>query len=281
MYTNLQTEFLVTELTPHSLGRVHTLNPEEALRMAKPRKTTLALATVLALGFALPAYAQHGGDGYLFHAPSVRLSLRAGYDHANANSDVFDQAVTDLSLNKKDFSGLTLGGEIAFALGSRFDLSIDGGYSRANKGSDFRHFIDNNNLPIEQTTTFERAPIMGNLRFYLTPTGRNVGRLAWIPNKVVPWVGAGGGTMWYRFRQQGDFVDFQTSNVFASSFSSTGWTPAAQGMAGVDVSITPLIALRGEGRYVWAKAPLGQDFSGFNRIDLSGVQGTLGLTFRM
>ncbi len=249
--------------------------------MAKPRTTTFALAAALALGLALPAHAQHGGDGYLFHAPSVRLSIRGGYDHANANSDVFDQSVTDLSLSKSDFSGLTLGGEVAFALGSRFDLSFDAGYSRANKGSDFRHFIDNNNLPIEQTTTFERAPIMGSLRFYLTPTGRNVGRLAWIPNKVVPWIGAGGGTMWYRFRQQGDFVDFQTTNVFASDFNSTGWTPAAQGMGGVDVSITPLLALRGEARYLWAKAPLSRDFSGFNRIDLSGVQGTLGLTFRL
>ena len=249
--------------------------------MAKPSKTSLALAAALALGLALPAQAQRSGDGYLFHAPSVRLSLRGGYDHANANSEVFDQAVQDLSLNKSDFSGLTLGGEVAFALGSRVDISFDAGFSRASKGSDFRHFIDNNDLPIEQTTTFERVPLMGNLRFYLTPTGRNVGRLAWIPNKVVPWVGAGGGTMWYRFRQEGDFVDFQTSNVFTGEFKSDGWTPAVQGMGGVDVSITPLIALRGEGRYVWAKAPLGRDFTGFNRIDLSGVQGTLGLTFRL
>jgi hypothetical protein len=249
--------------------------------MAKPSKTTFALAAALALGLALPGYAQHGGDGYLFHAPNVRLSIRGGYDHANANSDVFDQAVKDLSLNKSDFSGLTVGGEIAFALGSRVDLSLDAGYSRAKKGSDFRHFIDNNNLPIQQTTTFERAPLMANLRFYLSPPGRTVGRLAWIPNKVVPWVGAGAGTMWYRFQQQGDFVDFRTSNVFASDFSSTGWTPSVQGMGGVDVSITPLIALRGDARYVWAKAPLGRDFSGFNRIDLSGVQGTLGLTFRL
>lgn len=249
--------------------------------MAKPRKTSVALAAALAFGLALPVAAQRGGDGYLFHAPSVRLSIRGGYDHANANSDLFDQAVQDLSLNKSDFSGLTLGGEIAFALGSRVDLSFDAGFSRASKGSDFRHFEDNNNLPIEQTTSFQRVPLMANLRLYLTPPGRNVGRLAWIPNKVVPWVGAGGGTMWYRFQQQGDFVDFQTNNVFTSDFKSDGWTPALQGMGGVDVSITPLIALRGEGRYVWAKAPLGRDFSGFNRIDLSGVQGTLGLTFRL
>jgi opacity protein-like surface antigen len=248
---------------------------------AKPSRTSLAVAAVLALGVAMPAHAQIGGNGYLFHAPNVRLSLRGGYDHANANSDLFEQAVQDLSLNKSDFSSLTVGFEAAFALSSRVDLSLDVGYSRSQHGSDFRHFIDNNDLPIEQTTTFERVPLMANVRVYLAPPGRSVGRLAWIPNKVVPFLGMGGGTMHYRFNQVGDFVDFQTTNVFPSEFNSAGWTPAWQGMGGVDVSITPLIALRGEGRYVWAKAPLGRDFSGFNRIDLSGVQGTLGLTFRL
>jgi len=248
---------------------------------AKPSMTSLVVAAMLAVGVAVPAQAQHGGDGYLFHAPNVRLSLRGGYDHANANSDLFDQAVTDLSLNKSDFSGLTAGFEAAFAIASRVDLSLDVGYSRSKHGSDFRHFIDNNNLPIEQTTTFERVPIMANVRVYLASPGRNVGRLAWIPNKVVPFLGVGGGTMHYRFNQVGDFVDFQTTNVFPSEFNSEGWTPAMQGMGGLDVSITPLLAFRGEARYVWAKAPLSRDFSGFNRIDLSGVQGTLGLTFRL
>ena len=251
------------------------------MRMAaKPSMTSLAVAALFAVGVALPAEAQQG-NGYLFHAPNVRFSLRGGYDHANANSDLFDQAVQDLSLNKSDFSSLTAGFEAAFTIGSRVDLSVDVGYSRSKHGSDFRHFIDNNDLPIEQTTTFERVPIMANLRVYLAPTGRSIGQLAWIPNKVVPFVGVGGGTMRYRFNQVGDFVDFQTTNVFPSEFNSEGWTPAMQGMGGVDFTITPMFAIRGEGRYVWAKAPLSRDFSGFNRIDLSGVQGTLGLTLRL
>jgi opacity protein-like surface antigen len=205
-----------------------------------------------------------------------------GYDHAMANSDVFDEAVLNLTLNKKDFSGMTLGAEAAYALNSRIDLSVDVGYSRASSGSEFRHFEDNNNLPIEQVTTFERVPLTANLRFYLTEPGRRVGRLAWIPNKVVPYVGGGAGMMWYRFRQQGDFVDFQTLNVFPSDIVSDDWTQTVNGMAGVDISLSPLVALRAESRYVWAKAPLNRAFfTGFNRIDLSGVQATLGLTFRL
>ena len=249
--------------------------------MGRQRKTTIAFAAVLALGTALPARAQRAGDGYLFHEPNARLSLRGGYAMANARSDVFDQSIDLLTLNKRDFGGLTLGGELAFAVASRLDLSLDAGYSHARSGSEFRHFIDNNDQPIEQKTTFDRIPLTVNARLYLTPPGRSVGRLAWIPSKVVPWVGGGAGVMWYRFRQQGDFVDFQTNNVFPSDLDSKEWTSVAQGMAGVDISLTPLMALRAESRYLWAKAPLSRSFAGFDRIDLSGVQATLGLTFRL
>ena len=263
------------------MGRFHISNTEEAVRMVKPSRTSIAFAAALAFGAALPAQAQHAGDGFLFHAPQVRFSIRGGYDHANAHSDVFDDAVNFLTLKRSDFSGLTLGADVAYALSSRVDLSLDAGFSGTHKASEDRKFIDNNNLPIQQTTSFYRVPVTANVRFYLTPPGRTVGHLAWIPGKVVPWVGAGGGMMWYRFRQQGDFVDYQTNNVFPSNVSSSDWTETLQGMGGVDISLTPLMALRGETRYVWARAPLGQDFTGYNRIDLSGVQATLGLSFRL
>jgi opacity protein-like surface antigen len=271
----------VTELTLNKWVQVPTSNQEEAMLMAKPSKRSIALAAALTLGATFPARAQHAGDGFLFHAPQARISIRGGYDHANAHSDVFDDAVNLLTLKRSDFSGLTVGADVAFALTSRVDLSLDVGYSGTNKASEDRQFIDNNNLPVQQTTSFKRVPLTANLRYYLTPPGRTVGRLAWIPSKVVPWVGAGAGMMWYRFQQEGDFVDYQTLNIFPSTVSSSDWTPTVQGMAGLDISLTPLMALRLDSRYVWARAPLGQDFVGYNRIDLSGVQATLGLTFRL
>jgi hypothetical protein len=160
---------------------------------------------------------------------------------------------------------------------------LDVGYSRAESGSQFRHYLDNNNLPIQQTTTFERVPITANLRWYLTDPGRSIGKLAWIPNKIVPWVGGGVGTMWYRFSQEGDFVDFSNLNVFtpAEPLSTSDWTVMGQGMAGVDVSLTPTVALTADARYLWARATPGGDFNTFSSIDLSGVAVTLGLTFRL
>ncbi len=246
--------------------------------------TTLAAGALILLGAIAPLHAQSSGDGYLFHSPQGRLTLRTGYDHATAGSDIFSYSTDFLTLKKADFSGITLGAEAAVSLGSRFDVSADFGFTHKTKGSEYRNFIDNNDQPIQQSTTFDRVPLTVNARYYLTEPGRSIGTLAWIPNKVVPWIGAGAGTMWYRFRQQGDFVDYKTNNVFTAvdgQFKSESWTGVIQAMGGADFSLSPHVALRLDSRYVWARAPLGSAFKNFADIDLSGVQGTFGLTYRL
>jgi hypothetical protein len=238
----------------------------------------------LVLLFLAPAalHAQDSGNGYLFGDPAARLNFRVGYARASANSDLFQETTDLLSLSKSDFSGPTFGGELAFRLSPRVDLSFIADYEGVTLNSHYRHFVDNNGKEIEQTTTFQRVPMTANLRLYLTPRGRSIGRLAWIPAGVVPWLGAGAGGMWYRFRQEGDFVDFaNNNNVVPLKVMSSGVTFAAQGMGGVDITLTPHVALTGDARYIWAKAGPGADFQGFQKIDLSGVSMTLGLTFRL
>ena len=245
----------------------------------------LVAGVLLALGAVAPLRAQSSGDGFMFHAPDGRLTLRAGYDHANAHSDIFDQSVDLLTLKRGDFSGFTMGAEAGVSIGSRFDVSADIAFSHKSKGSEYRNLIDNNNQPIEQNTSFDRIPLSVNARFYLVEPGRSIGKLAWIPSKVVPWVGGGAGYMYYRFHQTGDFVDYQNNNVFNTNpndpYNASDWTGMYQAMGGADISLSPHVALRLDSRYVWAKAALPSAFRNFNKIDLSGVQGTLGLTYRL
>lgn len=85
---------------------------------------------------------------------------------------------------------------------------------------------------------------------------------------------------WYRFRQGGDFVDFNSGEVFSSRLASSGWAPTAQGTLGLDYSLSPRAALTAQASYLWAKGTLGRDFSGFNKIDLSGLWTTVGLSMR-
>jgi hypothetical protein len=243
------------------------------------RTLRLGLLALLVAGLTTPLQAQ--GNGYLFGAPDARFSVHAGYAHANAKSDVFDFVIENLTLERSAFSGPSIGGEMALTVAPRLDLSFGVDYSAAVRNSEDRSFLDNNNLPIEQTTSFRRAPLMANAILYLASRGRSVGKLAWIPAKVVPWIGIGGGSTWYSFKQEGDFVDYQTLNVFPSRLESSGWAPSFQGLGGVDVTLSPRIAFTADARYMQAKGNLSSDFRNFDKIDLSGITGSLGFTIRL
>ena len=248
--------------------------------MQRPIWLALVAAALLA-GTAVSSAAQSAGDGYLFRSPVVTLSVRGGYARANASSDVFDDVTSNLTLDRGDFSSITGGGDIAVHVKPRVDLVFSAAFSRSNQKSEFRNFVDNNDLPIEQTTTFERAPLTANVRLNLAAPGRSIGRLAWIPTRVVPYVGAGLGAMRYHFRQEGDFVNFATNAVFSSAIDSEGWALVAQGMAGLDYNLSTQLGVSLDARYVHARGDLGASFKGYDRIDLSGMTATVGLSFRL
>jgi hypothetical protein len=88
--------------------------------------------------------------------------------------------------------------------------------------------------------------------------------------------------MWYRFRQNGDFVDYQNNEIFASNVEESGWAPALQAFAGVDFSVSPRLVVTGESSYVWSSGNLDAVlFDDFDNIDLSGFSATIGLSLRI
>jgi opacity protein-like surface antigen len=250
------------------------------------RPGTFSLAVALAIAFSSSAAsAQIAGKGYLFHAPYVTIGVRGGYANATAGSDVFDDVTRQLTLDKSDFGSLTIGGEVAFSITSRLDFALEAGYSRSNRKSEFRDFIDNNNLPIQQTTSFERAPFTANLKLHLASTGRSIGQFAWIPTRIVPYVGGGIGAMRYRFRQEGDFVDFNTNGVFPLTLDTgddgLDWALVEQAMAGVEYNFSPRLGVTLDARYLHGRGDLGSAFTGYDKIDLSGASASVGLSVRL
>lgn len=245
----------------------------------------IGLAGIVALGAVVAAApaarAQGSGNGFLFQAPVGSFALRAGYAHASAGSDLFTFVTNQLTVNRSNFSGPTVAADLAFRLAPRIDLVLGAGYAGTSTSSEYRQLVDQKNQPIQQTTSFQRVPLTASLRAYLMPRGRSIGHFAWVPARFAPYVGVGAGAVWYRFRQQGDFVDPSTNAVFTGDFTSSRWAPAAQGMVGADYSLTPRLALTGQAAYLWSKGTLDQtSFSGFHKLDLSGFTTTLGLAVR-
>ena len=89
--------------------------------------------------------------------------------------------------------------------------------------------------------------------------------------------------MKYGFIQRGDFIDFTDPNkpVFKDTFRSSDWANMVQASVGAGWSLSPRLILTGEIRYINARGNVGQDFEGFQKIDLSGAATTFGIAFRL
>lgn len=247
------------------------------------------LAVVGATGLALlaglvvvqPASAQ-GDPGFLFGSPRGSLALKVGYSVPRADSELFHFTRDELTVEKSDFNGVSIAGELGIRISERLDFTAALGYAASRTRSEFRDWVDESDLPIEQTTHFDMVPLTFGVKAYLNERGRRVGSLAWVPDsqKVNPYVGAAAGVTWYRFEQFGDFIDFETLDIFPDNFFSDGSAPTVHVLGGLDVTLSPRLFFTGEARYGWAKAPLDRDFVGFDDLDLAGFQASAGIGFR-
>jgi opacity protein-like surface antigen len=253
-----------------------------------PRPASVPFAPVLGAcavvaTLAAPAGAQTSGDGFLLGRPRATLTLRGGYDRFGGRGEVFQSLSDQLTLGPSSLGGAALGGELAVTLTRRVDLTFNGGFASSTRGSEARRFVNQDDTPIRQTTTLRRVPLGVGLKAYLAPRGREIGRFAWIPAQITPFVGAGGGAVWYRLRLEGDFVDAQTLRIFTvrdDAYAASGWVPAGYASAGADWSLSPRLVASGEFRYTLARGTPDGAFGEFNRIDLSGAALTVGLGVR-
>jgi hypothetical protein len=236
-------------------------------------------AALAALGWlAAPLSAQQ--PDFLFRTPKVSLGLKGGYAVAKASGEIFEFTREQLTLGRRDFDAPAFGGQLAIQLAPRLDLAFDLTVSETRVRSEFRDWVGTDDLPIEQTTQFRRVPFTVGVKKYLKDRGRPIGSFAWIPTRWAPYLGASAGWVWYRFHQNGEFVDFETLDIFGDTFTSRGKAPTLHVYGGADWSLGPQFFMTAEARYAWARAEMGTDFVDFDPMDLSGLQATVGISVR-
>ena len=216
-----------------------------------------------------------GTPDFLFGSPHGSVGLRGSWVFARAGSDLFDFVEQTLTVDRKDFNAPAFAADLGITVTPRIDAVFGVDVSQASVGSEYRHFVDNNRDPITQETRLREVSLTGSIRVAIIPRGRAISRFAWIPSRMSPYVGAGGGAVWYQFTQSGDFVDAfapPPQPIFSDAFTSQGWTPSAHAFGGVDIKLSRIWFLVVEGRYLWANAKLGRDFQNFDPIDLAGLR---------
>ena len=221
--------------------------------------------------------ASNQSPDFLFGRPRTTIGVRGGWHRAHTDSEIFDFTTELLSLQKSDFSGPGIIVDVSFPFSNRLDALVAVEYNRASALSEYRDFVEEGDLPIEQATTFGQVNLSGNLELALLSRGRAIGTHAWISSRVVPYVGGGGGLLRYWFEQEGQFVDSFDLSIFTDRLTSTSWTLSTNAFAGIDVKVSRRLSISVEARYLWAQSELTQDFVGFDSINLSGLSITSGM----
>jgi len=251
-------------------------------------KRFLSLVFVLAVGgiAALapkPVSGQGYGEDFMFHQPKVTVTFNLGYGVPTAGSDLFDWIQNEFTLEKGDFRAPVIGGGLSIFLNDRVDLAFEFAYAKSSTWSEYTDYVGGDDLPIEQETQLTRVPVTASVRYFLMDRGRGIGSLSWIPTSWAPYVGAGGGRMFYEFQQSGEFINFTAEEwpIFNDTLLSEGWAWVGHVFGGVQWALSPQWVVTAEGRYSLADADLDRiSFGLFDPIDLSGFQGTVGFGIR-
>jgi hypothetical protein len=252
------------------------------------RRIVLTAALAAALVAPHTAFAQ-GGPGFLFNRPRVSVGLRTGYVLPRISSTLFDDARTFLNLNRFDFDAPYFGGDIAARVGERWDVALGVGWAESRSRSHDRDYVEQiggNRVEIEQDNRFRRITATAGARYYLSDRGRSVGRFAWVPSRLTPFVGAGAGFTWYELEQRGDFVDRtdpacpQACPIYSDQLLTDGSGATVYATVGADLSLGKQFYLTAEGRYSLAHADVSGQYAAYDGIDLSGLQLITGISLR-
>lgn len=239
-------------------------------------RIAVSIATVLLLTPAGRAAAQD----FLFAKPIAQLTVRSGPVVHRANGDIYDFITDELTIDRSDFRALSIGAELAIIANNRLDFVFGVAHAQMRSGSEFRDWVDNNDLPIQQTTSLSTTPATLSLRFYPLSRGESISSLAWVPARITPYIGGGGGFTFYKLRQHGDFIQMSDMSVFPDDYESSGNGTTVHALAGADVWVTGKIAINIDARYTRGSAPLDEDFLEWEKLDVSGLQAGVGLTLR-
>lgn len=242
----------------------------------------LPVVTLLIMLAASPAPLDAQRADFLFGRPHATIAVTTGWAMPNEGSDLFAFTREHLTVARGDFASPFIMAELGIRALDRIDVTLGLELAGASVASEDEEYVWQDDRPILQTTEFNTRAVMGGLKAYLLPRGRAISQFAWIPSAWSPYIGGGVGVSWYDFLQKGDFVDYQTLDIFEERFRTKGSGFTTHVMGGVDASLSPRFLVRVEYRHIWGSADVNNAvFQDFDDIDLSGSRATLGIAYRI
>ena len=203
-------------------------------------------------------------------ADAHSVALKLGAFAPRIDSDLWEENLATFTIERSDFDALIGGVEVSIELSELVDLAFGVETSSSTVFSNYRGFVFEDGSEILQDLTLRTTPVTAGVRVF------PIGKL----RRVFPYVTGGAGFYLYEYREDGEFVDFDTFDIGGDLFIDRGVAYGGYFGAGVEVGLSELAYGFAEYRRHWARGTHGGDFQGFGGFDLSANQMSFGVNLR-
>ena len=204
------------------------------------------------------------------HAEASSLALRLGRFAPTYDSALWADNFDTFAIQDSDFQGIIGGVELGIQLNEFVDLTFGVDTSSRTAFTSYRDFVRDDGSEIIQDIRMEVTPVTAGVKFL--PLGKY--------RRVSPYVGGGFGLYVYDYQEEGEFIDFDTFDVFDDLFFEQGVGTGAFASVGVELAVSPSFRVFGEYRRHWASWDHRDDFDGFGKLDLNADQVSFGVSFQ-
>ena len=243
------------------------------------RRAPIALAALLLTAAPASAQVVHslhvGAGGFFPRALDNRIEEDVLLRNFVGAPFDFDPNLSDaLDFRMRDFRTGYFFGEWNVSLNERVEVGAGAGFLRATAPSRYLDVVDEvTRADVRQRLRLRIVPVSGVVRFLPFGTA----------STVQPYIGAGVSALLFRYREEGEFVDPFTAEIFEDRFTASGSALGTLVLGGVRIPIGgDVFGVTFEYRHQFGAGKTGGEDEGFlaDKIDLTGGQFTGGLLVR-
>ena len=169
------------------------------------------------------------------------MRVRIGLFQPDGESRYWDEKFFDWTGSIDDFEDFSIGVDYVWQVGRSSGLAFGFDYYEGETTQAYRDYVDESGHDIYHGTILETTEL----------TAAWILRLGGRHSSVSPYVGAGGGFVWWRLREAGRFIDFSdqlSPEIIHAAYESDGSALEAFLLAGLEFPMSDRWSFVAEGR---------------------------------
>lgn len=243
--------------------------------------TTLVATVCFAIGAAAadtgqPPRRARYPDASQTASPSPRYSIAGygGFRLLQIDSALFESNEIDFGITDDDFSGGRVGFEMSFAVVPAVEILVGIGGGDAETYGNYLDFVYEDGAEIEHAAWVEMSEYVLGARIRPMPGSR-----------LSPYLVFGLAAASYRYGEAGEFVDFDTGDIYYDEYRESLFLPGIFAGAGLDFALVRMqfgrrLEAFTEFRYARAQGAHKDGFDGFGDLTIGRTGALFGLRYR-